>query len=83
MGNILTEHTFTILIEADEDSGFTARCLELKGIYGQGEIEEEALQDIQAALDLALEYYQEEKLRLPYRKVVQVTKDISSASTAT
>ena len=32
----MTEIDFTFLIEKDEDEGYVARCLELKGIYGQG-----------------------------------------------
>ncbi len=79
----MVEWTFTIIIEEDEDSGYIARCLELKGIYGQGETEEETLKDIQQALDIALETYSEEKIPIPYRKVVQVTKVIPSATSAT
>ena len=60
--NNMTEMTFTFILEPDEDSGFVARCLELKGIYGQGETEGEVVKDIQQALDLALETYSIEKL---------------------
>ena len=42
----MTEMTFTFILEQDTDSGFIARCLELKGIYGQGGTEEEALNDV-------------------------------------
>ena len=79
----MTEITFTIVLEEDIDSGYVARCLELRGIYGQGETEDEALKDIQQALDIALETYSDEKIRIPYHKVVQVTKNVPPASTAT
>ncbi len=79
----MTEMTFTFILEQDTDSGFVARCLELRGIYGQGETEDEVLNDIQRALDLALETYSSEKIRIPYHKVVQVTKNVPSSSTAT
>ena len=74
----MAELTFTIIIEEDEDSGYVAKCLELKGIYGQGETEEIALEDIQLSLDVALETYSAENIRIPYRKVVQVTKNLPS-----
>ena len=61
----MTEITFTIVLEEDIDSGYVARCLELRGIYGQGETEDEALKDIQQALDIALETYSDEKIRIP------------------
>ncbi|MFW9996844.1 MAG: type II toxin-antitoxin system HicB family antitoxin [Candidatus Odinarchaeota archaeon] len=69
----MTERTFTFLIEEDEDSGYVARCLELKGVYGQGETEEEVLKDIHVALDLALETYIEKNLSVPYCKDVQLS----------
>ncbi len=78
----MTEMTFTFILEQDTDSGFIARCLELKGIYGQGETEDEALNDVQRALDLALEMYSTKKITIPYHKVVQVTKNVPSSSTA-
>lgn len=82
MKNNLTEITFTFILEPDDDSGFVARCLELKGIYGQGETEDEVLKDIQQALDLALETYSIEKITIPYHKIVQVTKNVPSSSSA-
>lgn len=75
----MTELTFTVVIEEDTDSGYVARCLELRGIYGQGETEEETLKDIQQALDAVLETYSIENIKMPYHKVVQVTRDIPSA----
>lgn len=77
----MTEVTFTIIIEKDEDEGYVSRCLELKGGYGQGASEEEALNDIQQAMDIALSYYQDKKLEIPLRKFVQVRKDVTSATT--
>ena len=78
----MTEVNFTIFIEKDEDEGYVARCLELKGVYGQGETEEEALSDIQQSLDIALSYYQEKNLDIPFRRFVQVRKDVTSATTS-
>ena len=78
----MTEVNFTILVEKDVDEGFVARCLELKGVYGQGETEEEAINDIQQSLDTALVYYHEKNLEIPFRRFIQVRKDVSSATTS-
>ncbi|MHA1265759.1 MAG: type II toxin-antitoxin system HicB family antitoxin [Candidatus Helarchaeota archaeon] len=78
----MTDLQFTFLIEKDEDKGYIARCLELKGVYGQGETEEEALKDIQTSLDLALEFYKEKKLTLPYRKFIQVKRSVQIETTS-
>ena len=78
----MTEVNFTILVEKDENEGYIARCLELKGVYGQGETEDEAINDIQQALDLALNYYREKELSIPFRKFIQVRKDVTSATTS-
>ena len=78
----MTDWQFTFFLEKDDDGGDTARCLELKGVYGQGETEEEALKEVQIALDIALNYYKEEKLNLPYRKIVQVKRDVQIEATS-
>lgn len=78
----MTEVNFTILVEKDEDEGYVARCLELKGVYGQGKTEDEAIDDIQQALDIALHYYHEKELNIPFRKFIQVRKDVTSATTS-
>jgi len=79
----MTDLSFTFLLEKDEDSGYIARCLELKGVYGQGETEEEALNEIQTALDIALNFYREKKLVLPYRKIIRVKRDVQIEATST
>ena len=78
----MAEVQFTIIIERDDDQGFVARCLELKGVYGQGETEEETLADVQTSLDLALSFYKEKELVIPFRKFIQVKKDVSFASSS-
>jgi len=79
----MADMQFTILLEKDNDGGYTARCLELKGVYGQGETEKEALKEIQTALDIALNYYKEKKLVFPYRKIIQVKRDVQIETTST
>ncbi len=78
----MTDWQFTFFLEKDDDGGYTARCLELKGVYGQGETEEVAFKEVQTALDIALSYYKEEKLNLPSRKIVQVKCDVQIEATS-
>ena len=70
----MTDLQFTFLLEKDDDGGYTARCLELKGVYGQGETEEEALKEIQTALNIALNFYKE-KFRNACKKIDNVDAD--------
>ncbi|MBX6765001.1 MAG: type II toxin-antitoxin system HicB family antitoxin, partial [Rubrobacteraceae bacterium] len=47
---------FAVAIHPDpEDGGFVASIPSLPGVYGQGETEEEALEDVKAALEFTLE----------------------------
>ena len=60
------EILFTVLVEPDpEDGGFVASTPTLKGVYGQGETEEEAVRDFQTALDFTLRAMVEEGEDLP------------------
>jgi predicted RNase H-like HicB family nuclease len=57
---------FRVVVEPDrEDGGFVASTPTLKGVYGQGETEEEAVRDFQAALDFTLRAMVEEGEELP------------------
>ena len=60
------EILFTVLVEPDpEDGGFVASTPTLKGVYGQGETEEEAVRDFQTALNFTLRAMVEEGEDLP------------------
>jgi antitoxin HicB len=57
---------FRVIVEPDpEDGGFVASTPTLKGVYGQGETEEEAVRDFEAALDFTLRAMMEEGEELP------------------
>jgi antitoxin HicB len=57
---------FRVVVEPDpEDGGFVASTPTLKGVYGQGETEEEAVRDFEAALDFTLRAMMEEGEELP------------------
>ena len=44
-----------IILERDEDGMYIVECPAIAGCYSQGKTQEEALQNIQEAIDLALE----------------------------
>ncbi|MBX6764030.1 MAG: type II toxin-antitoxin system HicB family antitoxin [Rubrobacteraceae bacterium] len=57
---------FAVAIHPDpEDGGFVASIPSLPGVYGQGETEEEALEDVKAALEFTLESMAERGEELP------------------
>ncbi|ABE52352.1 type II toxin-antitoxin system HicB family antitoxin [Methanococcoides burtonii] len=66
---------YTIALEAAEEGGFTARCLELPAAISEGDTREEALENIKEAIELVLEVTQEQA-----RILGEVAKvDVSSA----
>ncbi len=61
-----TERRFAVAIHPDpEDGGYVAHVPSLPGVYGQGETEEEALEDAGAALEFTLESMAELGEELP------------------
>ena len=46
---------FTVILEPQDEGGFTVRCLELPGAISEGETREEALANIKEAIGLVLE----------------------------
>lgn len=57
---------FAVVVDPDpEDGGFVAHTPTLEGVYGQGETEEEAARDFEAALDFTLRSMTEEGEELP------------------
>lgn len=51
---------YTIILEKEEEGGYSAQCLELPGAISQGETKEEALRNIKEAIELVLEVMDEE-----------------------
>ncbi len=46
---------YTVILEKEEEGGYSAQCLELPGAISQGETKEEALQNIKEAIEAVLE----------------------------
>jgi predicted RNase H-like HicB family nuclease len=55
---------YTVVLEPQEEGGFTARCLELPGAITQGETRREAIENIKEAIGLILEVLREDMERL-------------------
>lgn len=51
---------YTVVLEKEEEGGYSVQCLELPGAISQGETKEEALGNIKEAIELVLEVIQEE-----------------------
>ena len=51
---------YTVILEPQEEGGFTARCVELPGAISQGETKTEALENIREAIGLILEVLRED-----------------------
>jgi predicted RNase H-like HicB family nuclease len=72
---------YTVILEPQEEGGYTVRCLELPGAISQGETKEEALKNIKEAIELVLAVLNQE---LASRSNVEVLKvelaDVGSSS---
>jgi|GEM_PF-170158 predicted RNase H-like HicB family nuclease len=64
---------YTVVLEPQEEGGFTVQCVEIPGAISQGETREEALANIKEAIELVLDV-QREKL---YRKTSTARREIS------
>ena len=53
---------YSVILEPQEEGGYTARCLELPGAISQGETKTEALENIKEAIGLILEVLREDRL---------------------
>lgn len=51
---------YTVILEPQEEGGYTVQCLELPGAISQGETKEEALENIKEAISLVLEVSSQE-----------------------
>ena len=46
---------YTVILEEEEEGGYSVQCLELPGAISQGETKEDALANIKEAIKLVLE----------------------------
>jgi predicted RNase H-like HicB family nuclease len=65
---------YTIILEKEEEGGYSAQCLELPGAISQGETKEEALRNIKEAIELVLEVINEEAKALGNNAEISAVK---------
>lgn len=63
---------YTVILEKEEEGGYSAQCLELPGAISQGESKEEAIKNIKEAIELLLETLDLETERLS--KVTEISR---------
>ncbi len=51
---------YTVILEPQEEGGYTVRCLELPGAISEEETKEETLENIKEAISLVLEISSQE-----------------------
>ncbi|MBN1455599.1 MAG: type II toxin-antitoxin system HicB family antitoxin [Methanomicrobia archaeon] len=51
---------YAVILEKEEEGGYSAQCLELPGAISQGETKEEALRNIKEAIEAVLEVLTQE-----------------------
>ena len=55
---------YTIILEKEEEGGYSAQCFELPGAISQGESKEETLENMKIAIELVLEALEQETKKL-------------------
>jgi predicted RNase H-like HicB family nuclease len=59
---------YTVILEPQEEGGYTVRCVELPGAISEGETKAEALENIKEAIGLILEVLHEDLQSLNHSK---------------
>jgi len=68
----------TVLLNPQEEVGFTVQCVEIPGAISQGETREEALANIKEAIELILDVQREEL----HRKTSAARREIARVDVA-
>ncbi|HID27292.1 MAG TPA: type II toxin-antitoxin system HicB family antitoxin [Methanosarcinales archaeon] len=63
---------YRVILEKQEEGGYTAQCLEIPGAISQGETKEEALKNIKDAIELVCEVLREEASKISELVKVEV-----------
>jgi len=66
----------TVVLEPEEDGGYSVHCPALPGCHSQGDSLDEALANIKEAIFLVLEVLHEEKMSMPKETPEIVTEEI-------
>jgi len=63
---------YTVILEPQEEGGYTVRCLELPGAISQGETKEEALANIKQAIELVIEVLSQDLMLCSNSEILKV-----------
>jgi predicted RNase H-like HicB family nuclease len=63
---------YTVILEPQDEGGFTVRCLELPGAISQGETKEEALANIKEAIGLVIEVLSQDMTMCSNAEILKV-----------
>ena len=67
---------FTVILEPEEDGGYSVICPAIPGCASQGDSLEEALDNIREAISLCLEVRGEDKVPLPLETPAVIAEEI-------
>ena len=67
---------FTVILEPEEDGGYSVICPALPGCASQGDSLEEALDNIREAISLVLDVRAEDKMPLPEETPAVIAEEI-------
>jgi predicted RNase H-like HicB family nuclease len=65
---------YTVVLEHQEEGGFTVQCVEIPGAISEGETREEALANIKEAIELVLEVQREELAKRTHTARWEISK---------
>jgi predicted RNase H-like HicB family nuclease len=65
---------YTVVLEPQEDGGFTVQCVEIPGAISQGDTRQEALDNIKEAIELVLEVQNEELQKKTKAIKIEITQ---------
>ena len=63
---------YTVILEPQDEGGYTVRCLELPGAISQGETKEEALGNINEAIGLVIEVLSQDLMLRSNSEILKV-----------
>ena len=63
---------YTVILEPQDEGGYTVRCLELPGAISQGETKEEALANIMEAIGLVIEVLSQDLMLCSNSEILKV-----------
>jgi len=69
-GFIMTEYSFTTIIERESDGGYHVFCPALRGCHSQGDTYEEAVQNMREAVQLYVESLKAHSEPVPSEDVI-------------